>query len=97
MSASHSSSSIWNFSLLPGVATSVTALRVRSGSTKCCWHAASRMGRAIQNPILPNIRLAALEAGTLRQVLRTEAFNQAAHASTAGPTRTLSPMPASRT
>jgi hypothetical protein len=41
------------------------------------------MGCAIQNPILPNIRLASLEAGMLRQVLRTEAFNQAAHASTA--------------
>jgi hypothetical protein len=45
----------------------------------------------IQNPILPNIRLASLEAGTLRQVLRTESFNQAVHASTAGPTRTLFP------
>ena len=87
VSASHSSSAIWSFSLLPDVATSATALRVRSGSAKCCWYAASRAGRAIQNPILPNIRLASLEAGTLRQVLRTEAFNQAAHASTAGPTR----------
>ncbi len=64
---------------MPVVATSATALRVRSGSAKCCWYAASRAGRAIQNPILPNIRLASLKAGTLRQVLRTAAFNQAAH------------------
>jgi hypothetical protein len=56
-----------------------------------------RVGRAIPNPTLPNIRLASLEAGPLRQVLRTEAFNQAAHASTAAPTRTLAPRPASRT
>jgi hypothetical protein len=35
-------------------------------------------GRAIQNPTLPNIRLASLNSGTLRQVLRTGAFNQAA-------------------
>jgi hypothetical protein len=47
---------------LPVVATSVTALRVHSGSAKCCWYAASRTGRAIQNPILPNIRLTPLEA-----------------------------------
>jgi hypothetical protein len=39
---------------------------------------ASRAGRAIQNPILPNIRLASLETGTLRQVLRTEASPHAA-------------------
>jgi hypothetical protein len=50
-------------------------------------------GRAIQNPILPNIWLASLEAGMLRQVLRIEAFNQAAHASTAGPTRSCPPCP----
>ena len=69
VSAGHSSSAIWSFSLLPDVATSATALRIRSGSAKCCGYAASRAGRAIQNPILPNIRLASLEAGTLRQVL----------------------------
>ena len=62
---------------MPDVATSATALHVRSGSAKC-WYAASRAGRAIQNPILPNIRLASLNSGTLRQVLRTGAFNQAA-------------------
>jgi hypothetical protein len=46
-------------------------------------------------PDLAHIRLASLEAGTLRQVLRTEAFNQAAYASTAGPrTRSISVVPA---
>jgi hypothetical protein len=54
-------------------------------------YAASRAGRAIQKPILPNIRLASLEAGTLRQVLRTGAFNQAAPRFHCGPTPDLVP------
>ena len=44
-------------------------------------------------PDLAHICLASLEAGMLRQVLRIEAFNQAAHASTAGPTRSCPPCP----